>query len=102
MDVLLTLPREIGYQLIEAAIPYRPEWLIQTVRRQAEDIMDRGKAVAYQTAVEWLRQARTAYMRTAYIQSGQQAEWQCYRAQLMSTHGRKYKLMGLIKAGNLE
>jgi uncharacterized Zn finger protein len=45
----------------------------------------------YQEAVNWLAKARMAY-----IQSGQQSEWQAYRKQLVDTHGRKRKLMGLI------
>jgi uncharacterized Zn finger protein len=77
--------------VIDAAMTYQPEWVIATAIRPAEDIMNRGKAESYQDAVNWLAKARSAY-----LQTGRQAEWQEYRAQLVTTHGRKRKLMGLI------
>jgi uncharacterized Zn finger protein len=77
--------------VMDAAMSDRPEWVIATAIPLAEDIMNRGKAEAYQEAVNWL-----ARVRTAYIRSGRQAEWQQYHTQLVATHGRKRKLMGLI------
>jgi uncharacterized Zn finger protein len=77
--------------VMDAAITHKPEWVIATAIRPAEDIMNRGKAESYQEAVNWLVKARAAY-----CQSGRQDEWQEYRAQLVETHGRKRKLMGLI------
>ena len=77
--------------VMDAAIAYKPEWVIATATRPAEEIMNRGKAESYQEAVNWLTKARTAY-----LQSERQNEWQEYRAQLVITHGRKRKLMGLI------
>jgi uncharacterized Zn finger protein len=77
--------------VMDAAIAYKPEWVIATAIRPAEDIINRGKAESYQEAVNWL-----AKVRAAYNQSGRQNEWQEYRAQLVATHGRKRKLMGLI------
>ncbi len=77
--------------VMDAAMIYKPEWVIATAIRPAEDIMNRGKAESYQEAVNWLAKARAAY-----LQSGRQSEWQEYRAQLVETHGRKRKLMGLI------
>ena len=77
--------------VMDAAIDYKPEWVIATAIRPAEDIMNRGKAESYQEAVNWLAKARAAYR-----QSGRQNEWQEYRAQLVEIHGRKRKLMGLI------
>jgi uncharacterized Zn finger protein len=76
---------------MDAAMTYKPEWVIATAIRPAEDIMNRGKAESYQEAVNWLAKARAAYR-----QSGRQSEWQEYRIQLVETHGRKRKLMGLI------
>jgi uncharacterized Zn finger protein len=77
--------------VMDAAIDYKPEWVIAAAIRPAEDIMNRSKAESYQEAVNWLSKARAAYR-----QSGRQDEWQEYRAQLVETHGRKRKLMGLI------
>ncbi len=82
--------------VMDAAMSHRPEWVIAKAIPPAEDIMNRGKAEAYQEAVNWLTRARAAY-----FQSGRQAEWQQYRAQLISTHGRKRKLMGLIESAKL-
>jgi uncharacterized Zn finger protein len=58
--------------------------------------MNRGQAESYQEAVNWLTKAWAAY-----IQAGQQSEWQKYHAQLMVTHGRKRKLMGLMESAKL-
>lgn len=77
--------------VMDAALDRRPEWVIATAIRPAEDIMNRGKAESYQEAVTWLAKARAAYR-----QSGRQDEWQEYRAQLVERHGRKRKLMSLI------
>ncbi|WP_310485855.1 SWIM zinc finger family protein [Chamaesiphon sp. VAR_48_metabat_403] len=82
--------------VMDAAISHRPEWVIAKAIRPAEDIMNRGKAESYEDAVNWLTRARAAYIR-----SGRQAEWEQYRSQLITTHGRKRKLMGLIEDANL-
>lgn len=82
--------------VMDAAMSHRPEWVIAKAIAPAEDIMNRGKAEAYQEAVNWLTRARTAY-----LQSGRQDEWQQYRDRLVSTHGRKRKLMGLIESAKL-
>jgi uncharacterized Zn finger protein len=88
--------RHLVQLVMDAAMSHRPEWVIATAIPPAEDIMNRGKAESYQEAVNWLIRARAAY-----IQSGRQAEWAQYRAQLIATHGRKRKLMGLIESGKL-
>jgi uncharacterized Zn finger protein len=82
--------------VMDAAISHRSAWVIATAIRPAEDIINRGKAESYQEAVNWLTRARAAY-----LQSGQQAEWEQYRTQLVATHGRKRKLMGLIESAKL-
>ena len=70
----------------------RPDWVIQAARRQAEDIMDRGKAELYFAAVDWLKKAKAAY------QVAQRTnEWQSYLNEIRTCHQRKYKLMGLLK-----
>jgi len=80
------------HRVMDVAISHRPEWVIEQARHHAEDIINQGKAKAYDAAVEWLQKARAAY-----FQLGQQSEWNDYRTQLMTTHARKYKLMGLLK-----
>jgi uncharacterized Zn finger protein len=88
--------RHLLRQVMVAAIPHQPDWVIVKARRQAEDIMDRGKSSAYEAAVDWLRQAREAY-----LHCDRRPEWQHYHAQLMNTHARKRKLMALLKEPNL-
>jgi len=43
-------------------------------------------------AIDGLKKARAAYLAAA-----RPAEWSAYRAPLMGTHGRKYKLVGMLK-----
>jgi uncharacterized Zn finger protein len=85
------------HQVMTASIPHRPDWVIEQARHRAETIMNQGKAQAYDDAVEWLRKAHAAYN-----QLEQSTEWKRYRSQLMTTHGRKYKLMGLLKQHDLD
>ncbi len=77
---------------MDAVMERRPDWVIQTALRQAERIIEPGKAQYYHHAVDWLARARDAY-RVA----GRDAEWQAYLRDLRERHGRKYKLMGLLK-----
>jgi uncharacterized Zn finger protein len=80
-------------QVVDAALTSRPEWAIAACRKQAEPIMDEGRAQYYSAAAGWLRRAATAYRA-----AGRGAEWSAYRADLMQRHARKYKLMPLLKA----
>ncbi|AFZ58303.1 SWIM zinc finger domain-containing protein [Anabaena cylindrica FACHB-243] len=83
---------ELIYRVMDAAISVNPEWVIENSRRRAEKIMDAGKSEYYRDAVEWLKKARAAY-----LASNQQAEWKRYYHQLMEIHGRKRKLMELLR-----
>ncbi|HJT55860.1 MAG TPA: hypothetical protein VJ761_05155 [Ktedonobacteraceae bacterium] len=69
------------------------EWVMQACRRQAEYIMDRGKAELYSSAANWL-----AKVRKASHMLGREKEWQTYLDELLSQHGRKYKLVPMLKA----
>ena len=82
-------------QVVDAALQAQSqlEWVIQACRKQAEYIMDRGKAELYHSAANWLAKARKAY----YMQ-GSEVEWQTYLDELLSQHGRKYKLVPMLKA----
>lgn len=84
-----------GYGLLarvaQAAIETRPDWVIATSKRQADEIIDRGDAAHYDVAVQWLGRARAAA-----IASGKMAEWHDYLGQITTTHRRKYKLMRLL------
>lgn len=82
--------------VMDAAIPHRPDWVMENARRRAESIMNEGKAKYYHHAVNWLRKVRAAH-----LQLGQQQEWQRYRAELMQIHARKSKLMYMLKQQDL-
>jgi uncharacterized Zn finger protein len=80
-------------KVVDAATQSRPEWVVQACRKQAEVIMDAGKADLYHTAAKWLARVRTAYQTL-----GREAEWQAYLSELLARHMRKYKLMPMLKA----
>ena len=73
------------------------DWVIKNARCRAEEIIDAGKAKAYHHAADWLRKVRAAY-----LASQRQAQWSAYRARLMEKHGRKYKLMDMLKQRDLQ
>lgn len=80
-------------KVVDAATQSRPEWVVQACRKQAEEIMNAGKAELYHAAARWLARARTAYQTL-----GREDEWQAYLSELMARHMRKYKLMPMLKA----
>ncbi|MFN6526276.1 SWIM zinc finger domain-containing protein [Nostoc sp. ChiSLP03a] len=88
---------ELIHRVMDAAIFHNPGWVIANARRRAEKIMDAGKAEYYYYAVEWLKKARNAYLK-----SGKKADWLSYRENLMQTHARKRKLMGMFKESGME
>lgn len=99
-DAIALLDRQGSYysydllgKVVEAAIAVNPDWAIRQSLRQAEEIINAGKADRYHYAVEWLRRARDAWRA-----SGRSGEWQAYLDQLRNgPHGRKYKLMEMLK-----
>ena len=82
-------------QVVNAALEsqVRFEWIIETCRKQAEPIMNGGKAEYYSSAASWLAKACTAYRAL-----GREEEWKAYLNELLSRHGRKYKLVPMLKA----
>ncbi len=79
-------------RVVEAATPTRPLAVIPICKRQAESIMDAGKADRYHHAARWVERARDAY-RVA----GQETEWQAYKNHLLDLHQRKYKLRPMLE-----
>jgi uncharacterized Zn finger protein len=79
-------------QVVDVAIKERPEWAIQASKKQAESIMDAGKAQYYDAAATWLSKAHKAYQTL-----NRDDEWQAYLNGLLQLHGRKYKLVPLLK-----
>jgi uncharacterized Zn finger protein len=100
-DAIKTVERDTYYdsklvhRVMDAAVYYRPDWVINNACRRAEPIIEQGKAGRYDAAVNWLKKVKIAY-----LQLGQKAEWSAYRSQLEAVHGRKRKLMELFKQLN--
>jgi uncharacterized Zn finger protein len=96
-DAIAAVEPKATHTLVErvadAAIQSHPEWVIKVSRQQAEPFMDEGKAQYYHAAANWLAKARTAYRNM-----GREEEWQVYLSELLEHHGRKYKLVPLLKA----
>lgn len=79
-------------RVIPRAVAAHPKWVIGEATTRAEAIMDAGQSGRYEEAIAWLRHARDAYRA-----SGRADQWQSYLSTLREKHGRKYKLMGLMK-----
>jgi uncharacterized Zn finger protein len=79
-------------QVADAAIQTHPDWVISMGRRQAERIMDGGKARYYHHAVAWLRRSRAAA-----LSAGRQDDWRQYVDGLLLQHARKYSLVPQLK-----
>ena len=79
-------------QAIEMAREKHPDWAIGKCKKRAEVIMNAGKADRYYTAAEWLQRAYDIYK-----QHNRLTEWQDYYATVLDQHGRKYKLVPLLK-----
>jgi uncharacterized Zn finger protein len=79
-------------QVADAAIASHPEWVIDSCRKRAEEIMDEGRSRYYAEAVTWL-----AKVRDAYLADGREEEWQVYLDELVNRHQRKYKLRPMLE-----
>jgi len=87
---------DIIHPVMDAAVTHRPDWVIENARPRAESIINAAQAQYYHHAINWLRRVRAAY-----IQLGQQEEWNRYRTALMQTHVRKHKLISLLQQRDL-
>jgi uncharacterized Zn finger protein len=96
-DAIAALERgHLGHVLVErvvdAAMLSRPEWAMKACYHQADRIIEPGSAQYYYAAAEWLRKARKAA-----VAAGREDVWRAHMSGIMTKHGRKYKLMGLLK-----
>ncbi len=80
-------------RVADAAIQSHPDWVIETCRRPAEEIMDEGRSKHYDEAVNWLAKARGAH-----LASGREQEWRAYLENLIARHQRKYKLRPMLES----
>jgi uncharacterized Zn finger protein len=79
-------------RVADAAIETHPDWVIETCRRQAEEIMNQGRSKDYDEAVDWLAKARDAH-----LVAGREEEWLAYLEELIDHHQRKYKLRPMLE-----
>ncbi len=79
-------------RVMDAAIDYRPDWVIQAACQQAERIMDSGKSKHYGYAISRLERAHKAY-----LSAGRQAEWRAYLRGIRTRYRRKYSLMEMLQ-----
>jgi uncharacterized Zn finger protein len=79
-------------RVADAAIESHPDWVIETCREEAEEIMNEGRSKYYDEVVTWLAKARDAY-----LAAGREQEWQAYLEELISHHQRKYKLRPMLE-----
>jgi uncharacterized Zn finger protein len=96
-DALRLIEKAFSHDLVkrvlDACLATHPDQVVATAKRHAEGIMNAGKAHHYDDAAEWLKRVRDAYRA-----SERTDEWQTYRNSLLATHGRKYKLVPMIRA----
>ncbi|HET8847109.1 MAG TPA: hypothetical protein VFN35_36955, partial [Ktedonobacteraceae bacterium] len=96
-DAIADLGSSAGHimigKVVDVAIQERPEWAIQASKKQAEFIMNGGKAQYYQAAASWLSKAHQAYQVLKHDE-----EWQAFLNELLQIHRQKYKLVPLLKA----
>jgi len=87
---------EWNYSLIEkvadAIFPFRPDWVIQASRKQAEGLIAKTQSKYYATAARWL-----AKMKQAYLSSGRKTEWLSYLNGLKSTYSRRPALQAELR-----
>jgi len=87
---------EWNYSLIEkvadAVFPFRPDWVIQASRKQAEGLIVKTQSKYYAAAARWL-----AKMKQAYLSSGRKAEWLSYLEGLKSTYSRRPALQAELR-----
>jgi uncharacterized Zn finger protein len=89
-------PEQDLLRVMKAAIPVNPDWVLRTATAESDRIINVGKADRYDWATTALEQLRNTYRHL-----DREAEWFAYSDQLVSLHGRKHKLMGLLRSKNL-
>ncbi|MCX6056498.1 MAG: SWIM zinc finger family protein [Chloroflexi bacterium] len=87
---------EWNYSLIEkvadGVFPFRPDWVIQASRKQAEGLIAKTQRKYYATAARWL-----VKMKQASLLSGRKAEWFSYLDELKNTYSRRPALQAELR-----
>jgi len=85
--------RDLLPRVFRVVMAHRPDRVFSSTTKKAEYIMNAGDAGHYDDAAEWLSYARGAYKATDRL-----PEWKVYLDKLLVTHGRKYKLVPMLRA----
>lgn len=98
-DKAISIAKKAGewnYSLIEkvadVVFPFRPDWVIQASRKQAEGLIAKTQSKYYATAARWL-----AKMKQAYLASGRKEEWLSFLEGLKSTYSRRPALQAELR-----
>ena len=78
-------------KVADAVIPYRPDWVIRTSIKQADQLILKTQSNLYPAAAKWLARAKKAYQL-----KGQPGAWQEYIDNLRSTYARRPALQRAI------
>jgi hypothetical protein len=84
--------RTLVFRVMKAVYTSHTNWVIDTSKTQAEEIMDAGNASRYGVAVSWLGQVKEAYVAIDQVEP-----WETYIQATAEKHKRKRKLMGLMQ-----
>ena len=91
---------QIALKVMDAAIATQNHahlhWVIDAATPKADAIMSEGKSKYYDIAIRWIKRVKAAY-----IAADEEQKWRRYRQQITDNHGRKRKLMGLLKEDQL-
>ena len=79
-------------KVVDAVLPFRPDWVIQASRKQAEGLIAKTQSKYYSIAVRWL-----AKMKQAYLASGRNEEWSSYLDELKNTYSRRPALQAELR-----
>ena len=83
---------ELIQQVMDGVLLHSPDWVIETSRSYAEDIIDRKRSDIYDQAIQWLKRTKAAYEA-----NDRRTEWREYHQNLIHVHSRKRKLIDLLK-----
>ena len=79
-------------KVVDAVLPFRPDWVIQASRKQAEGLIVKTQSKYYAIAENWL-----AKMKNAYLASDRKPEWLTYLEDLKITNSRQPTLQAELR-----
>lgn len=79
-------------KVADALITHRPDWVIRTSIKQAENLIAQTQSKLYPVAAEWLKRAKKAY-----LHKGQAAEWKAYIDNLRVVYAKRPALQRAIE-----